>query len=204
MTFAVVNDYESTRWRRAKRSALIDSAKPQRNEGLKYLAFSVIALLLATSCSRSVARKEEPLPVFDGVTTDFTLTRSRIKPAEPLEVRAVFRNTTSETRVFGFLDFGVDARLYSKGQLLGDLCPTTDNPLQLVTLKPGESYEIAQEVFTPRCYNLAPGQYSIRFNYNLRALRSDALREQYEEMYNHPQYSIVPWDGRDHPFTVVK
>jgi len=204
MTFSVIDDYESRRLRRAKRSMRIDSAKRKRNEGLKYLAFSVIALLLATSCSRSVARKEEPLPVFDGVTTDFTLTRSRIKLPERLEVRAVFRNTTSETRVFGFLDFGVDARLYSKGQLLGDLCPTTDDPLQSVTLKPGENYEIVQEVFTPQCYNLAPGQYSIRFNYNLRVLRSDALRKQYEEMYNHPQYSIVPWDGRGHLFTVVE
>lgn len=171
----------------------------------KYLGLGVVALLLATSCGRSVAqKKEEPLPVFDGVTTAFTLTRSRIKPGEPLEVRAVFRNTTNATRVFGYLDFGVDARLYSRGQLLGDMCPTTDDPLQLVTLKPGENYEIVQEVFTPRCYNLAPGQYSIRFNYNLRALRSEALREQYEKILNQPKYSIAPWDGRDHPFTVIE
>lgn len=166
--------------------------------------YLLVLVLLATSAFSGAVAGPNPLPVFDGVTTNFTLTRSRIKPGERLEVRAVFRNTTSRTRVFGFLDFGVDARLYSKGQLLGDLCPTTDNPLQSVTLNPGESYEIVQEVFTPQCYNLAPGQYSIRFNYNLRALRSDALREQCEKMYNHPQYSIVPWDGLDHPFTVVE
>jgi hypothetical protein len=148
---------------------------------------------------------KDPLPVFDGVTTQFTLTRSRIRTDQQLEVHVIFRNTGSTTRIFRFLPFGVNARLYSKGKLLEDLCEEgLDYPLQLLTLKPGETLEVADEVFTPSCYKLAPGRYSIRFNYNLRALGDGLLRTQYEETYNHPIDGIVPWDGCDHVFTVVK
>jgi hypothetical protein len=160
-------------------------------------------LLFASACKPSFGRKE-PLPVFDGVTTEFTLTRSRIKKDQRLEVHVVFHNQENAIRVIRFLPFGVNARLLSKGRLLPDLCQSTDNPLMLVTLKPGEISEVTEEVFTPLCYELAPGQYSIRFNYNLRALEDDSVRARYEEQYNHPDAGIVPWDGRDHPFTVVK
>jgi hypothetical protein len=172
----------------------------------KHFALLVVALLVATSaCNRSVARKDEPLPVFDGVTTEFTLTRSRIRKDQQLEVHVVIRNTASTAKVFRFLDFGVNARLYSNGQLLEERCEQgLDFPLQVITLKPGERSEGTAEVSTPLCYKLAPGRYSIRFNYNLRALEDDSLRTDYEKKYGHPEGGVVPWDGRDHPFTVVE
>lgn len=167
-------------------------------------ALTVLGVLLATSACKPSPGCKDPLPAFDGITTQFTLTRSRIRTDQQLEVHAIFRNTGSTTRVFRFLDFGVNARLYSKGKLLEDLCEALDNPLQLLTLKPGETLEVTDEVFTPLCYKLAPGWYSIRFNYNLKALEDDSLRAQYEDSYNHPLDGIVPWDERDHVFRVVK
>jgi len=79
-----------------------------------------------------------------------------------------------------------------------------DFPIKVITLKPGEVFEGTAEVHTPGCYNLKPGKYSIRFNYNLRALEDDSVRTEYEKTYGHPKGGIVPWDGRDHPFNVVK
>jgi hypothetical protein len=167
------------------------------------LLYSFLGTLFLTSACELRDRKE-PLPVFDGVTTEFTLTRSRIRPDQKLEVHVIFRNTGSTTRTFRFLDFGVNARLYSKGELLENLCEALDYPLQVLTLKPGETSEGTDEVFTTLCYQLEPGRYSIRFNYNLRALEDDSLRAQYEKKYNHPTGGIVPWDGRDHSFAIVR
>ena len=76
--------------------------------------------------------------------------------------------------------------------------------MKLMTLRPGETVEGIAEVSTPSCYDLLPGEYSIRFNYNLRALEDETLRTDYEKLYGHPEGGIVPWDDRDHPFTVVK
>jgi hypothetical protein len=173
---------------------------------LRRFVLPVLALLLATSgCNPSVARNDEALPLFDGVTTEFTLTRSQIRKEQQLEVRAIIRNTTNTTKVFRFLDFDVNARLYANGQLLEDRCEQgLDFPLQVITLKPGETSEGTTKVLTPLCYKLAPGQYSIRFNYNLKALEDESLRTDYEKKYGHPEGGIVPWDGRDHFFTVVE
>jgi hypothetical protein len=172
----------------------------------RQFSLPLVALFLVTSaCQPSLARKDEPLPVFDGVTTEFSLTRSRITKDQQLEVHVVFRNTTSTIKLFSFLDFGVNARLYSNGQLLEERCEQgLEFPLQVITLKPGETSEGTSKVFTPLCYKLAPGRYSIRVNYNLRALEDASLRTEYEQKYGHPEGGIVPWDGRDHLFTVVE
>lgn len=162
-----------------------------------------ILALAVIVCTSSTGR-DGTSPEFDGVTATFTLTRARIRSDQQLEVHAIFRNTASATRTFGFLDFGVSARLYSKGELLENCSGGEEYPLQLVTLKPGETFEVTDEVFTTLCSHLAPGLYSIRFNYDLRAFQEDSLREQYEKQYNHPPDHIVPWDGRDHPFRVVR
>jgi hypothetical protein len=166
----------------------------------------IFAVWLATAACKPAIKEQEQLPAFDGVTTEFVLTRAKIKTDQQLEVRVTFRNTESATHVFRFLDFGVDARLYSNGQLLEDLCHSEalDFPVQSLSLKSGETLEATSEVVTPLCYKLAPGEYSIRFNYNLRALEDDSLRTDYEKKYGHPEGGIVPWDGRDHPFTVIE
>jgi hypothetical protein len=170
------------------------------------LATRVLAVLLVMAACKPSTKEQEPLPVFDGVTTEFALTRSRIKGEQPLEVRVTFRNTEGATREFRFLAFGVDARLYSNGQLLEDLCRSeaSNFPVQSLTLNSGETVQVMSEVATHFCYKLAPGAYSIRFNYNLRVLENEALRTKYEKQYGLPARGIVPWDGRDHPFTVVK
>jgi hypothetical protein len=180
---------------------------PRKSKGSPrfILALFFLGLLFTVSACKPPFGRNEPLPAFDGVTTEFTLTRSRIRADQQLEVHVIFRNTGRTPRTFRFLDFGVDARLYSKGKRLEDLCGEgLDYPLQVLTLKPGETSEGTAEVFTPVCYKLAPGRYSIRFHYNLRALENDSLSAQYEEKYNHPLEGIVPWDGREHVFTVVK
>lgn len=205
MTFEIIAHFDPFRARCGRLFSKSD--RPNRNgeRCLRHFALPLVALLLATSaCKPSFARKDEPLPVFDGITTEFTLTRSRIRKDQKLEVHVISRNTASTTRVFRFLDYGVNARLYSKGELLEDLCEALDYPLQVVTLKPGETFEWTDEVFTPLCYKLAPGQYSIRFNYNLRALKDNSVRMAYEKEYGYPEGGIVPWDGRDHAFTVVE
>jgi hypothetical protein len=171
---------------------------------LKVSVLTVFGLLFATSACEPLFGREDSLPVFDGVTTEFSLTRSRIRAGEQLEVHAIFHNTGSTARVFRFLDFGVSARLYSNGNVLEDLCEAGDYPVQLLELKPGEIREITDKVFTTSCYKLAPGRYSIRFNYNLGLLQDERFRKQFREKYNNPPDAIVPWDGRDHPFTVVK
>jgi len=173
-------------------------------EYLILFVLPILGLLFVTSACKPPFDRKEPLPVFDDVTTEFALTKSRIRSDQKLEVHVIFRNTGSTTRIFRYLDFAVNARLYSKGVLLDNLCEALDYPLQVLTLKPGETSEGTDEVFTTLCYHLAPGRYSIRFNYNLRALEDGSVRAQYEEIYNHPLDGIVPWDGRDHPFTVVK
>lgn len=173
---------------------------------LRHFAIRLVALLVAISaCNASFGRKDEPLPIFDGVTTEFTLTRSRIRKDQPLEVRVTIRNTTDTVKVFRCLDVDINARLYANGQLLEDRCDQgLDFPLKVMTLKPGEVAEGTTKVHTPGCYKLAPGQYSIRFNYNLKALEDDSLRTDYEKQYGHPKGGIVPWDGRDHAFTVAE
>jgi hypothetical protein len=82
---------------------------------LRHFAIPLVALLVAISaCNPSFARKDEPLPVFDGVTTEFPLTRSRIRKDQPLEVRVTIRNTTDTVKIFRCLDVDVNARIYSK------------------------------------------------------------------------------------------
>lgn len=205
MTFAVMTRLYSL-WARGKRISETGAANQAVERGRGYRVLTVFALLLAASgCHPTVARNDESLPIFDGVTTQFTLTRSRIRKDQPLEVRVTMRNTTDTVKVFRSLDVDIDARLYSNGQLLEDRCDRSlDFPLKVMTLKPGEVAGGTTKVHTPGCYNLAPGKYSIRFNYNLRALEDDSLRTEYEKEYGHPKGGIVPWDGRDHPFTVIE
>jgi hypothetical protein len=64
------------------------------------LPFLVALLLVAPPFSSGVAPNDEPVPIFDGVTTEFTLTRSRIRKDQPLEVRVTIRNTTDTVKVF--------------------------------------------------------------------------------------------------------
>jgi len=171
---------------------------------LRVLALTIFGLLFTTSACESLFSRDDSLPVFNGVTTEFTLTRSRIRAGEQLEVHAVFHNTGKTTQVFRFLDFGVNARLYSNGNLLEDSCEALDYPVQSLELKPGGIREITDKVFTTSCYKLAPGRYSIRFKYDLGLLQDEMLRKQFREKYNNPPDAVVPWDGRDHAFTVVK
>jgi hypothetical protein len=177
----------------------------QKSKGyLRVFALTIFGLLFATSACELLFGRDDSLPAFNGVTTEFTLTLSRIKTGEQLEVHAVFHNTRKTTQVFRFLDFGVNARLYSNGNLLEDSCEALDYPVQSLELKPGEIREITDKVFTTSCYKLAPGRYSIRFNYDLGLLQDEMFRKQFREKYNDPPDAIVPWDRRDHPFTVVK
>jgi hypothetical protein len=161
-------------------------------------------LALMTPACTSSTEGGEKSPVFDGVTATFTLTRSRIKMDQKLEVHFVFRNRGETTTTFRFFEPSIHARLYAKGEELGLLCPTADFPVHSAVLKPGETYEFTDELYVTQCYHLVPGRYSIRFNYPLRLLADESLRAQYEEKYHHPFAGLVPWDGRDHPFTVVR
>jgi hypothetical protein len=205
MTFETIAHIDPFRAQRGGPISKIGRPGQKNKKCLRHLVLPVITLLLATSACRQSDANDAPLPVFDGVTTEFTLTRSQIKKDQPLEVRAIVRNTTNTIKAFRFLDFDVNARLYANGQLLEDRCDEgLDFPFHVITLKPGETSEGTTKVLTPLCYKLAPGQYSIRFNYNLRALEDESLRADYEKKYGHPDGGIVPWDGRDHPFTVVE
>lgn len=170
-----------------------------------YLIVTILAVLLTSvACKRSSPRSNgAPLPVFDGVETHFTLTRSRIKRDQPLEVHVVFHNLDKTVKIFRFLDFYLDARIYSNGQKIEDKCPAGEVPVHEVRIEPGQTFEITTDVVTPVCYELNPGQYSIQFNYNLRVLTDENLRREYEGKYGFPVNGIVPWDGRDHPFTVA-
>lgn len=204
MKFEKIAHFDPFRARCGRLFSKSDHPDRKAERCLRHFALPLLALALASSACRPLFARQEPLPVFDGVTTEFTLTKSRIRAGEQLEVRAVFHNLGSTTRLFRFLDFGVNARLYANGQLLEDLCDKgLDYPVQLLELKPGKS-EITEKVFTTSCYKLAPGRYSIRFNYNLRALEDNSVRTDYEKQYGHPEGGIVPWDGRDHAFTVVE
>jgi hypothetical protein len=163
-----------------------------------------LCLFLANaSAGATPAGQEGGRPTFNGVTAVFTLTRSRIRPDQKLKVRCVFRNRGEKKTTFPYLLPSVGARLYSNGEKLGDLCPTADNPAFSVALNPGESFTWIDELDITLCYNLAPGRYSIRFYYNLR-LFDDAVYSEYMKKYGDPWAGEVPWDGRDHPFTVVK
>jgi len=71
------------------------------NRRLTPLRFLVALLLVTPGFHSSLARSDEPLPIFDGVTTEFTLTRSRIQKDQPLEVRVTIRNTTDTGKVLG-------------------------------------------------------------------------------------------------------
>lgn len=71
-----------------------------------------------------------------------------------------------------------------------------------VTLRPGEKYVTTNELDITQCYHLAPGRYSIRFNYNLR-LCKDKLRQELQQAEGKAAAPIVPWDGREHFFNVV-
>jgi hypothetical protein len=188
----------------ANRSAVGTTRLRKPCEWLERLLIFYATALVAVGCVSAAGKDSASPPAFDGVTTQFTLTRARIKSGQELEVRAVIRNTSDEPRVFRFVDFGVDARVYSGSKLLGDLCPTTDDPVQVIRLKPGERCEMTRKVFTTLCYKLAPGRYSIRFNYNLRAFASESLRNEYQGKYNPELHGIVPWDACNHPFTVVR
>ena len=72
------------------------------------------------------------------------------------------------------------------------------------TLKPGETHEMKDELYITQCYDLPPGHYSIRFYYPLRLIADEALRGAYRKAYNDPEYGLIPWDGQDHQFTVVR
>jgi hypothetical protein len=160
----------------------------------------LICLLLISAAH---GRADQNKPTFNGVTTTFSLIRPRIKTDQKLKVRFVFDNTGPATTIFRFFEPSVNARLYSRGRDLGLLCPEGDHLVFAVTLKPGKKFESTNELFITRCYHLAPGRYSIRFNYNLR-LGGDRLRQQAQQAERQTGSPIVPWDGRHHTFTVVK
>jgi hypothetical protein len=161
---------------------------------------AILIGLILTSVVNGEANESKP--IFNGVTTTFNLLRSRIKTGQKLKVRFVFHNVGSETTIFRFFEPSVNARLYSKGRDLGLLCPEGDHLVFTVTLKPGEKFESTNELFITRCYHLTPGRYSIRFNYNLR-LGGDRLKEELQQALRQTDDPIVPWDGREHIFTVI-
>ena len=55
---------------------------------------------------------------FDGVTTIFTLTRTRIRSDQKLVARWTFRNETGRETTFRFYEPSVDAFLYRDGKRL--------------------------------------------------------------------------------------
>jgi hypothetical protein len=161
-------------------------------------------MLSSTKLVYPAERKSETSRAFDGVVTSFHIKRSTIKLGEPLLVDYQLRNTSRRTVRFRYLPVSVHQRIFSHGVEVATKCTALmEFATRHVTLRPGESVEVHDSAEITACFNLTPGEYTIRFHYDLSLLPDRTMAERYAEQYHAIKF-LVPWDDDDHVFHMVR
>jgi hypothetical protein len=165
---------------------------------------TLIALLLLLVAEPGSASPRAQSRSFNGVTAIFEIKNFIIRSGEDLKIVVVYRNTSSRTVSFRFGHLDEDAEIYEIGKskpIVGGY--VGEFPFMEVTLKPGESHRFEDQFSMKGWPNLRPGDYEIRFCYDLGLLSDESLMKEYQAKYPHEGY-VVPWSDRRYSFTLVK
>ena len=158
-----------------------------------------LAVLSASGCSRHDERVGPDTTRIEGVSARFEVA-SQVRRGKDLKVTAIYRNESDKTVVFRC---SISAIYYSKiwrGSVDKTNCiMVAQIPAVELTLKPGEECRLPDEHPFGDCWE--PGDYEIRFYYDLRLLPDPQLRAHYAS--THPVHNdAIAWESHGHRFTV--
>jgi hypothetical protein len=158
-----------------------------------------VALFVGSAASESIQARS-----FNGVTATFTIKNPVIRIGENLKVVVVYRNTSDRTVKFRFAHLDAEAELYPKGKSKSIIGGNIgEMPFAEVTLGPGDSFPVEDEVNMKGWPQLKPGDYEIQFFYHLGLLPDSALIKHYQAIYPHDHY-VVPWSDRRYGFRLIQ
>ena len=169
-------------------------------------AFVILAILcVAIDVVTGTENTSGGSRVFNGVDASFRVINTNIRRDEPLKVALTLKNISSKSLAFRFTgplmagiyvyDSGRNRLSLRSGAALGEY-PAAD-----IKLKPGETFNTVLSGTPGDYYDLKPGQYYLRFIYDLRGISDEHLARQYMSKYR--SQDVVLWDTRWYPFSVV-
>ena len=158
---------------------------------VKCMRFAALCFCLCGMAS--LASAEHRIQVFNGVTARFRLLNRSLRLNEPLNVRLTLRNSSDhpvEFRYFRLLQH-IDVFGSNGERVMIKLnAPFFESPADKIRLKPGETLHRTESIRLSTLYDLAPGDYSLCFKYDLRLLPAN-IRKSYQET---PHSHLIAWD----------
>jgi hypothetical protein len=165
-------------------------------------AISLAAAMLATS---NVFADQHHKRIIAGVSAKFALLNPSIRPHDPLKVRVTLSNRTSHSVTFVLYGEWVQhvQPFTSRGERV-DI--KIDSPILEpiavdIPLKPGETVQRVAKLRLWVWYDLAPGDYFLKFRYDLRLLPAGV--DKLEEARFHSA-AWIDWDEKRYPFHVFR
>ncbi|SRR5579884_1535914 len=142
---------------------------------------------------------------FNGVQPQFVLENRILCKPQSLKIRLVLTNASDRAVDFAYTAPVLHIRVYdAKKKLIEQRtdAPTLQPVVQTVHLTAHHAYETTLTVDLWTYYDLRPGDYYLRFYYDLRLLHDKTQVARYREMYH--TSDLLLWDTRYYPFTVAR
>lgn len=181
---------------------------------VKSLTWQIVVAVLWSATISSVTTSfavendngSNDVQIFNGVAARFRVTNPTIRIDEQLNVSLTLKNVSTNPVSFRFIGpLGPSVRVYDSrrhrvpfraGASLGEY------PAANVDLQPGEEFKTVLTGMLGDYYDLQPGDYYLRFIYDLRLITDSRLMKQYMAKYG--SQNVVSWDSRWYRFSVVK
>jgi hypothetical protein len=171
------------------------------------IAFVILLInsSIATTRSENV-NQGSSVATIDGVAAKFRLINPRIRPNESLKVSLTLKNVSTKSVKFGLIaPLAPNVEVYDSsrrklsfrmGSSLGEY-PGFD-----VELQPGQEFKTTLTGTLGDYYDLSPGDYYLRFIYDLRSITNDRVKQQYMAKYG--SKNVILWDRRWYRFSVKR
>jgi hypothetical protein len=142
---------------------------------------------------------------FNGVQARFELANPILRKNDSLKIRLVLRNASNRTVDFAYTATILHIRVYDAAKK--EIDQRVDAPILQpvaypVRLAPGKDYETVLTVDLWTYYDLLPGEYYLRFYYDLRLLDEKVLTADDQKLYR--RSPLILWDTRYYPFRVAR
>ncbi len=165
-------------------------------------AITIGAAMLVTS---SVFADQHDSRIIAGVSAKFALLNPSMRPYDPLKVRVTLLNQTSRSVTLGLYAEWLEhievftargERVFTKPD-----APTLE-PVGLdIPLKPGETVQRVEKLRLSAWYDLAPGDYFLKFRYDLQSLPASVAKVE-EARFHSGDW--IDWDAKKYPFHVSR
>ena len=162
-----------------------------------------IALAFFWLCATAaVGASEHRSREFNHVTATFAVLNPSVLSSEPLKIAFSLRNASNRPVVFRYLGLDHHIEMFSsRGERAHARlnAPMDEIGANSVSLKPGEIVRRVQKVDFSTWYDLAPGDYYLIFEYDLRLLPDSVMKTYQKKLHSNDR---VAWDTKKYWFHV--